>query len=42
VKQAADLVLWSGDPLSPTTRPLVVMIDGHVVHRDASMKESER
>jgi imidazolonepropionase-like amidohydrolase len=27
----ADLVLWSGDPLDPTSIPLVVIIDGQVV-----------
>lgn len=42
VGQAADLVLWSGDPLSVTSRPLVVMVDGQVVHRDPRVKESTR
>jgi imidazolonepropionase-like amidohydrolase len=27
----ADLVLWSGDPLDPTSLPLVVIVDGQVV-----------
>ncbi|MFQ5748043.1 MAG: amidohydrolase family protein [Planctomycetota bacterium] len=27
----ADLVLWSGPPLDPTSRPLLVLIDGQVV-----------
>jgi len=27
----ADLVLWSGDPLDTSSRPLVVLIDGEVV-----------
>ncbi|MDP6963544.1 MAG: amidohydrolase family protein [Planctomycetota bacterium] len=27
----ADLVLWSGDPLDPTSIPLVVIVDGQVV-----------
>ena len=28
----ADLVLWSGHPLLPTTRPLVVVVRGRVIH----------
>lgn len=27
----ADLVLWSGDPLDPASRPLLVVVDGRVV-----------
>jgi imidazolonepropionase-like amidohydrolase len=27
----ADLVLWSGDPLETSTRPLLVLVDGQVV-----------
>ena len=28
----ADLVLWSGDPVDPTSRVLAVWIDGKIVH----------
>ena len=27
----ADLVLWSGDPLSATSRPLYILVDGQVM-----------
>ena len=27
----ADLVIWSGDPLENTSRPLLVLVDGEVV-----------
>lgn len=31
---AADLVVWSGEPFEATTRPLLVMINGQVVHEE--------
>ena len=31
---AGDAVVWSGDPLDATTRPLAVVINGKVVYRD--------
>ena len=30
----ADLVLWSGDPLEPSSRVMAVMLDGKFVHGD--------
>jgi imidazolonepropionase-like amidohydrolase len=30
----ADLVLWSGDPLDPSSRVMAVMLDGKFVHGD--------
>jgi imidazolonepropionase-like amidohydrolase len=30
VGKQADLVVWSGDPLSPTSRPVVVIVNGRV------------
>jgi imidazolonepropionase-like amidohydrolase len=34
-KKAADLVVWSGDPLSLRSRVELVMIDGRVTWRKA-------
>ena len=31
VGKDADLVLWSGDPLEHSSRPLLVVVDGEVV-----------
>ncbi len=31
VGKDADLVLWSGDPLAATSRPLLVLVDGRIV-----------
>jgi len=38
VGNAADLVLWSTDPLSPAARPLVVMVDGAIVHQEKTVR----
>jgi imidazolonepropionase-like amidohydrolase len=27
----ADLVLWSGDPLDATSRPIFILVDGQVM-----------
>jgi imidazolonepropionase-like amidohydrolase len=32
----ADVVLWSGPPLEPTSRPLAVLIQGRLVHERAA------
>jgi imidazolonepropionase-like amidohydrolase len=36
----ADLVLWNGKALSPTARPILVMINGRVVHRGENPKNT--
>jgi len=38
----ADLVLWSGDPHAPTSRPLVVLVAGRVVHEAPPSEEKTR
>ena len=32
VDMDADVVLWSGPPLEPTSRPIAVLIQGRLVH----------
>jgi imidazolonepropionase-like amidohydrolase len=38
---AADVVLWSGHPLLPSSRALVVVIDGEVVF-DETVAEAKK
>ncbi len=42
VGKDADLVLYNGDPLDPRNAPILVMVDGRVVHEARERRSTKK